>query len=232
MTTRLVLLRHGESLGNKENRFTGWTDVDLSQMGAAEAREAGRVLKEAGFVFDIAFTSLLRRAIKTAWLALDEMGLHWIPIVKSWRLNERHLGELEGLTRSEDAKKCLAYAMRRNDIPLPKLEKDNPRHPRNDPRYGHLKEGELPNGESQSESLKRLLPYWQHTITPKIRSGQRVLIVSHGAIIRTLIMHLNHVNDEEPPNIRVLLTGTAIIIELDDQMNPVSQKYLGRSSIA
>ncbi len=231
MTIRLVLLRHGESDGNKENRFTGWTDLDLTERGISQAREAGRILKEAGFTFDIAYTSLLRRAVKTAWYVLDEMGLYWIPIVKTWRLNERHLGTLEGTKMSEYTEESLGSAMRRSDAPLPKLEKDDPRHPRNDPRYRHLKEDELPNGESLNDALRRILPYWEQTITPAIRRGQRALIVTHGETIRTLTMHLNHVDDFDNPKIQAVPTATAVIYELDNQMNLVRQEYLGRPSV-
>ena len=212
MTYRLVLLRHAESLGNKENRITGWSDVDLSERGIAEAREAGRTLKEAGFTFDVAYTSLLRRAIKTAWFALDEMDLHWIPIIKSWRLNERHFGRIEGMKRSELAKKYPVRSAttwrRRNDVSPPKLNKDDPRYLRKDPRYSHLKENELPFGESRTDIVQRVEPYWQQTIIPRMRSGEKVLIVSHGDLIRTLTMVITHANIEESPSIGVIPTAS------------------------
>lgn len=231
MAIRLVLLRHAESQGNKEHRFTGWTDVDLTERGVSEAREAGRIMKEAGFSFDIAYTSLLKRTIKTAWIALDEMGLYWIPIVKTWRLNERHLGTLEGMKMSEYTDESLASAMKGNDTPLPRLEKDDPRHLRNDPRYRHLKEDELPNGESLNETLKRILPFWEQIVIPTIRSEQRALIVTHGEIIRTLIMHLNRIDDVDNPIIQPVPTATAFVCELDKHMNLVRQEYLGRPDV-
>ena len=228
MVIRVVVLRHGESQGNKERRFTGWTDVDLTEIGVSQAQEAGRTLKEAGFTFDIAYTSLLRRAVKTAWPALNEMGFYCVPIVKTWRLNERHLGTLEGTNMSDYTEESLGPVMKLNDTPLPKLEEDDVRHPRNDPRYRHLREDELPNGESLNDTLRRILPCWEQTIIPTVRSGQRVLIVTHGEIIRTLTMHLNHTDDVDNPIIQPVPTATAVIYELDNQMNLVRQEYLGR----
>ncbi len=235
MIYRLVLLRHAESLGNKEDRITGWNDVDLSERGVAEAREAGRTLKEAGFTFDIAYTSLLRRAIKTVWFVLDEMDLHWIPIVKTWRLNERHFGRIEGMRKSELAEKypvgSASSWRRRNSVSPPPLNKDDPKYLREDPRYSQLKEGEFPNGESRHDMVRRVEPYWQQTIIPEIRSGKKVLVVSHGDLIRTLTMVIAQANIEEAASIGVIPTATAIIYELDSQMNPVRQEYLSRPSI-
>jgi 2,3-bisphosphoglycerate-dependent phosphoglycerate mutase len=236
MVYRLVLLRHAESLGNKEDRITGWNDVDLSERGVAEAREAGRTLKEAGFTFDVAYTSLLRRAIKTVWFVLDEMDLNWIPIVKTWRLNERHFGIIEGMRKTELAEKYPVGSAtswrRRNSVSPPKLNKDDPRYLRDDPRYSHLKEDEFPNGESRHDMVRRVEPYWQETIIPEIQSGKKVLIVSHGDLIRTLAMVIAHANIEEATSIGVIPTATAIIYKLDSQMNPVKQEYLSRPSIA
>lgn len=231
----LVLLRHAESLGNKEGRITGWNDVDLSERGVAEAREAGRTLKEAGFTFDVAYTSLLRRAIKTVWFVLDEMDLHWIPIVKTWRLNERNFGRIEGMRKSELGEKYPVGSAiswrRRNSISLPHLNKDDPKYLREDPRYSHIKEDEFPNGESRHDMVRRVEPYWRQTIIPEIRSGKKVLIVSHGDLIRTLTMVIAQVDIEEVASIGVIPTATAIIYELDSQMNPVRQEYLSRPSI-
>ena len=236
MVYRLVLLRHAESLGNKEDRITGWNDVDLSERGIAEAREAGRTLKEAGFTFDLAYTSLLRRAIKTVWFVLDEMDLHWIPIVKTWRLNERHFGRIEGMRKSEVAEKYPVGSAtswrRRNSVSPPKINKHDPKNLREDPRYNHLTKDEFPNGESRHDMIRRVEPYWQQTIIPEIQSGKKVLIVSHGDLIRTLTMVIDHADIEEAVSVGVIPTATAIIYELDSQMNPVRQEYLSRPSIA
>jgi len=231
MANRLVLLRHGESLGNKENRICGWTDVDLSKKGVVESRETGRLLKNRGFFFDVAYTSMLRRAIKTAWLVLDEMDLFWIPVVKPWRLNERHFGRLEGLERSEAAEKFLDGAApewrRRSDIPPPRLENDDPRHPINDLRYKRLELDQIPNGESRRDTLNRILPLWEEEIMPKMSSGREVLLVAHGDIIRTIVMHLNHLSDEELRRVGVIGNATAIVYELDDELRPIRLERLG-----
>lgn len=215
---------------NKENRICGWADVDLSERGIAEAREIGRILKKRGFVFDIAFTSMLRRAIKTAWFTLDEMDLYWIPIIKSWRLNERHYGELEGLAKSELAKKFgIDRLWGKQNVPPPALRDDDRRHPRNDPRYRDLREDELPSAESRDDVLKRILPYWHEVIRPRVESGEQTLIVTHGDVIRTLAMYISSASDEKIPNTTVIPTGTAIVYEFDDRMNPARQYNLDRN---
>ena len=194
---KLVLLRHGESLWNKENRFTGWYDVDLSDRGRAEAEEAGRLLREAGFTFDIAYTSVLKRAIRTLWASLDALDLLWIPVIKSWRLNERHYGALQGLNKAETAAKhgdAQVKIWRRSyDIPPPALTPDDPRHVAHDPRYAGLTAAELPLTESLKDTVARFLPYWHETIAPAIRSGQRVIIAAHGNSLRALVKYLDDV---------------------------------------
>jgi len=230
-TTRLVLLRHGESIWNKEKRLTGWTDIDLSERGIVEAREAGRIFKEAGFVFDVVFTSVLRRAVKTAWLVLDEMNLVWIPVLKSWRLNERHYGVLEGLTKTELERRygrgrIVIWKWGYDTVP-PQLEKDDDKHPRNDPRYRHIDEDELPGAESLRDASMRILPYWKNMIVPMISSGKRVLIVTHGGIMRVLMNHINAGDDEEALNLEVIPTGASIVYDLDENMNPRRHYRLG-----
>src|SRR4051812_47657828 len=194
---KVVLLRHGESTWNKENRFTGWTDVDLTERGVEEAREAGRLLGEAGFVFDIAFTSVLKRAIKTLGVALDVLDELWIPVTKSWKLNERHYGALQGLNKAETAAahgEAQTKIWRRSyDIPPPALTPDDPRHPSHDPRYRGLDARDLPLTESLKDTVARFLPYWRETIAPTIASGERVMIAAHGNSLRALVMYLDAV---------------------------------------
>lgn len=226
----VVLLRHGESAWNKENRFTGWTDVDLSEKGREEAREAGRLLREGGYSFDIACTSVLKRAIRTLWITLDVMDLMWIPVVKNWRLNERHYGALQGLNKAETAEKhgeAQVKIWRRSyDIPPPPLTPDDPRHPGRDPRYGDLTPAELPLTESLKETVARFLPSWHDTIAPTIRSGRRVLIAAHGNSLRALVKYLDHVSDEEIVELNIP-TGIPLVYELDDSLAPLRHYYLG-----
>ena len=230
---QLVLCRHGESVWNKENRFTGWTDVDLSEKGVDEARNAGRTLRESGFVFDMAFTSMLKKAIRTLWIVLDEMDLMWIPIRKSWRLNERHYGALQGLKKSEAAKKHgeeQVHLWRRSyDVRPPALEKTDERYPGNDPRYRDQSEGDLPVTESLKDTLSRLLPYWKKTIAPEIRSGKKVIIVAHGNSIRALRKYLDDISDDEIVKLEIP-TGIPIDYVLDESLKPLKHRYLGDPS--
>src|SRR5512135_1309596 len=200
---KLVLLRHGESTWNRENLFTGWTDVDLSEKGVEEAGEAGRILKEQGFVFDIAFTSVLKRAIRTLWIVMDEMDLMWIPVIRDWRLNERHYGALQGLNKAQTAEKFgekqVKIWRRSYDVPPPALELNDERHPRFDPRYASLTPEQLPATESLKITLERVLPYWHATLASVIQSGKRVLIAAHGNSMRALVKYLDKISDEEIP---------------------------------
>jgi 2,3-bisphosphoglycerate-dependent phosphoglycerate mutase len=227
--SRLVLLRHGESVWNRENRFTGWTDVDLSDRGVAEAREAARSLREGGYAFDVAYTSLLKRAVKTLDIVLEELDLLWIPIAKSWRLNERHYGALQGLSKSATAEKFgeaqVKIWRRSYDIPPPALEAGDPRYPGNDPRYTHLTKAELPCSECLKDVFERFLPYWHRTICPVIRSGERVLIVAHGTSLRALVKHLDSISDDAIMELNIP-TGIPLVYELDADLKPVSSQYL------
>ena len=227
--SRLVLLRHGESVWNQENRFTGWTDVDLSGKGREEAREAGRLLTEAGYSFDVAFTSVLTRAIRTLWIVLDEMDLMWIPVEKSWRLNERHYGALQGLNKSETASQhgeAQVKIWRRSyDTAPPPLAPDDPRA-RRDPRYAALGDGEYPLTESLKDTVARFLPYWHGTIAPAVARGGRVLIAAHGNSLRALVKYLDRVSDAEIADLNIP-TGIPLVYELDDQLAPVRHFYLG-----
>jgi 2,3-bisphosphoglycerate-dependent phosphoglycerate mutase len=227
---KLVLLRHGESTWNKENRFTGWTDVDLSERGREEALEAGRLLKDGGYTFDVAYTSVLKRAIRTLWTTLDVMDLMWIPVRKDWRLNERHYGALQGLNKAETAAKhgeAQVKIWRRSyDIPPPPLTPDDPRHPGRDPRYATLSAAELPLTESLKETVARFLPYWHQTIAPSIERGSRVLIAAHGNSLRALVKYLDHVSDQEIVELNIP-TGIPLVYELDDALKPLRHYYLG-----
>jgi 2,3-bisphosphoglycerate-dependent phosphoglycerate mutase len=229
---QLVLLRHGESVWNKENRFTGWTDVDLSEKGVDEARSAGRILRESGFVFDIAFASLLKKAIRTLWIVLDEMDLMWIPIRKSWRLNERHYGALQGLNKSEAVKKHgeeQVHRWRRSyDVRPPALEQTDERYPGSDPRYRDQSKGDLPVTESLKDTLSRLLPYWKQTIVPEIRSGKKVLIVAHGNSLRALRKYFDDLSDDEIVKLEIP-TGMPLVYELSERLKPLKHLYLGVS---
>ena len=226
----LVLIRHGESDWNRENRFTGWTDVDLSEVGVAEAHEAGRLLREGGFEFDIAFTSVLRRAIRTLWIGLDELDRMWLPVEHSWRLNERHYGALQGLNKAETAAEYgdeQVHIWRRSyDVPPPPLPEGDPREPGRDPRYASLTAAQLPRSESLKDTVVRFLPAWHEQIVPAIRAGQRVLIVAHGNSLRALVKYLDGVSDEEIPGVNIP-TGVPLVYELDDDQRPLGHHYLG-----
>jgi len=231
----VVLLRHGQSTWNKENRFTGWKDVDLSDQGVAEAREAGRLMKEAGLQFDVAYTSVLRRAIKTLYRALDEMDLLWIPVTKHWRLNERHYGALQGLNKAETAAKHgedqVKIWRRSYDIPPPPLSKDDERYSGRDPRYASLKPEEIPASESLKDTVARFLPYWHETIGPAIARGERVLIAAHGNSLRALVKYLDNVGESEIVELNIP-TGIPLVYELDDQLKPIRHYYLGDADAA
>lgn len=227
---QVVLLRHGESVWNRENRFTGWTDVPLSEKGIEEAREAGRLLLEGGFTFDIAFTSVLKRAIKTLWIVLEEMDLMWIPVVNNWRLNERHYGALQGLNKAETASKHgeeMVNIWRRSyDVRPPALTPEDPRHPRNDPKYTNLRSDDLPATECLKDTIERFLPYAQENIAPAIKAGQRVLIVAHGNTLRALVKYADRLSDEEIIKVNIP-TGVPLVYELSDDMEPIRKYYLG-----
>src|SRR3989339_2269740 len=215
---KLVLLRHGESVWNKENRFTGWTDVDLSERGLKEARSAGHYLKKEGFVFDVAFTSVLKRAIRTLWTALDEMDLMWIPIYNSWRLNERHYGALQGLNKSETAAKFgedqVLVWRRSYDIPPPALEKKDDRYPGHDRRYADLADKDVPTTECLKDTVARFLPLWHETIAPTVKSGKHVIIAAHGNSLRALVKYLDNISDKDIISLNIP-TGVPLVYELD-----------------
>jgi 2,3-bisphosphoglycerate-dependent phosphoglycerate mutase len=227
---KVVLLRHGESTWNKENRFTGWHDVDLTDRGRDEAREAGRLLKEGGYVFDVAFTSVLKRAIKTLGIALDTLDQLWIPVTKSWKLNERSYGALQGLNKAETAAKhgeAQTKIWRRSfDIPPPPLTIDDERHPSHDPRYRGLKASDLPLTESLKDTIARFMPYWHETIAPAIRSGQRVVIAAHGNSLRALVKDLDNIPESVIVELNIP-TGIPLVYELDDNLKPLRHYYLG-----
>ncbi len=226
----LVLLRHGESLWNKENLFTGWTDVDLTEQGIAEARKAGELLKAGGFSFDIAFTSVLKRAIRTLWIALDALDLMWIPIEHSWRLNERHYGALQGLNKAQTAARYgeeqVLVWRRSYDVPPPALEKSDPRYPGSDPRYRELSAADLPLTECLKDTVERFLPYWHQTIVPTIQSGRKVIIAAHGNSLRSLVKYLDTISDQEIVGLNIP-TGVPLVYELDEQLKPLRHYYLG-----
>jgi len=227
---KLVLLRHGESTWNQENRFTGWTDVDLSEKGLAEATAAGKYLKDNGFVFDVAFTSVLKRAIRTLWLALSEMDLMWIPIHNSWRLNERHYGALQGLNKAETSAKYgeeqVQVWRRSYDIHPPALEINDPRYPGYEARYKNLAEKDIPCTECLKDTVMRFLPYWHDTIVPTIKSGQRVIIAAHGNSLRALVKYLDNISDNDIVGMNIP-TGMPLVYELDDHLKPMRNYYLG-----
>ncbi|MBU1147827.1 MAG: 2,3-diphosphoglycerate-dependent phosphoglycerate mutase [Candidatus Omnitrophica bacterium] len=227
---KLVLLRHGESVWNKENKFTGWTDVDLSTKGIEEAKESGRVLKKEGYTFDIAFTSVLKRAIRTLWLALDEMDLMWIPVYRSWRLNERHYGALQGLNKAQTAEKFgeeqVLVWRRSYDIPPDALKKDDPRYPGNDPIYKDLDKKDIPLTECLKDTVTRFLPYWNETIAPTIKSGKKVLVAAHGNSLRALVKHLDKVSDKDIVSLNIP-TGIPLVYELNPDLTPIKHYYLG-----
>jgi 2,3-bisphosphoglycerate-dependent phosphoglycerate mutase len=226
----LVLLRHGESTWNRENRFTGWTDVDLSERGREEAAEAGRLLREGGYVFDVAYTSVLKRAIRTMIAALDAVDRLWVPVEKSWRLNERHYGALQGLNKAETAAahgEAQTKIWRRSyDIPPPPLTLDDPRHPSHDPRYAQIDPRELPLTESLKDTVARFLPYWRETIAPSIASGRRVLIAAHGNSLRALVKYLDNVPETDIVELNIP-TGIPLVYELSEALQPIRHYYLG-----
>jgi 2,3-bisphosphoglycerate-dependent phosphoglycerate mutase len=227
---KLVLLRHGESVWNKENRFTGWTDVDLSERGREEAREAGEVLQREGYGFDVAFTSVLKRAIRTLWIALDRMDLMWIPVRNSWRLNERHYGALQGLNKAETAarygERQVKLWRRSYDIPPPPLEAGDARFPGNDPRYRALAPSEVPLTECLKDTVHRFLPLWNDAIAPEIAAGKRVIIAAHGNSLRALVKHLDQVSEQDIVELNIP-TGIPLVYELDGQLKPLRHYYLG-----
>ena len=227
---KLVLLRHGESTWNKENRFTGWTDVDLSEKGLAEAHEAGKLLREGGYEFDVAYTSVLKRAIRTLWIALDELDQMWIPVYNTWRLNERHYGGLQGLNKAQMAEQFGAeqvHIWRRSyDVPPPALTADDPRFPGLERRYARLTQAELPLTECLKDTVARFLPYWHETIVPALKSGQRVIIAAHGNSLRALVKYLDNIPDSEIVELNIP-TGIPLVYELDDNLKPIRHYYLG-----
>lgn len=227
---KLVLLRHGESDWNRENRFTGWTDVDLSTKGVEEARAGGKLLKTEGYAFDVAFTSMLRRAIKTLWLALEEMDRMWIPVEHSWRLNERHYGALQGLNKAETAAKFgeeqVLVWRRSYDTPPPALDKSDPRFAGDDPRYTGIDPADLPMTECLKDTVARVMPYWTGSIAPAIRSGKRVVVAAHGNSLRALVKYLDNVSETDIVGLNIP-TGIPLVYELDDSLAPVRHYYLG-----
>jgi 2,3-bisphosphoglycerate-dependent phosphoglycerate mutase len=230
MTYKLVLVRHGQSTWNLENRFTGWTDVDLTELGRAEARNGGVLLRSGGYTFDVTFTSVLKRAIYTLNIVLAEMELDWLPVFKAWQLNERHYGGLQGLNKAETAEKFgetqVKIWRRSYDTPPPPLDVDDERHPRFDRRYASLKPEELPRTEALKDTLARVLPYWHSTLAPVIRSGQRVLIAAHGNSIRALVKYLDNVSEANIVELNIP-TGIPLVYELDDDLKPITHYYLG-----
>ena len=227
---KVVLLRHGQSQWNLENRFTGWTDVDLTDQGREEAKAAGLVLKEKGFIFDKAHTSVLKRAIRTLWIALDELDQMWLPVRRDWRLNERHYGALQGLNKSETAEKHgeeqVLIWRRSYDIPPPALAEDNEHYPGHDPRYANLTSEELPLTECLKDTVERFLPYWHEAIVPEIKEGQRVIIAAHGNSLRALVQYLDGLSEEAVLKLNIP-TGMPLVYELDDDLKPVKNYYLG-----
>jgi len=232
---KLVFLRHGESTWNKENRFTGWTDVDLSERGIAEAHTAGRLLRDEGFAFDLAFSSFLQRALRTLWLTLDEMQRLWIPMENSWRLNERHYGNLQGLNKAEMAAKFgeeqVLVWRRSYDVPPPPLELDDERHPRFDERYANVVSSALPAAECLKDTVVRVIPFWEDRIAPAVRAGKSVLVAAHGNSLRALVKHLDGIADADIVGLNIP-TGIPLVYELDDALNPIRHYYLGDQEAA
>jgi len=230
MSYTLVLIRHGQSVWNLENRFTGWTDVDLSDQGIREAEEGGRQLKKAGFVFDACHTSYLRRAIRTLWIVLDRMDLMWLPVETTWRLNERHYGALQGLNKAETAQKFSAeqvFQWRRSfDVPPPALDLDDERFPGHDPRYAALSAAELPRCESLKLTIDRVMPYWHKVLDPQIRAGRRLLVAAHGNSLRGLVKYLDGMSDEEVTGLNIP-TGVPLVYRLDSDLKSLGREYLG-----
>jgi len=227
---KVVLLRHGESTWNKENRFTGWTDVDLSGKGLKEATEGGKLLKKEGYTFDLAYTSVLKRAIRTLWITLDEMDLMWIPVIRNWRLNERHYGALQGLNKAETAEKYgdeqVKIWRRSYSTQPPALEKNDERYPGSDPRYTDLTEDELPLTECLKDTVARFVPYWEGTIAPSIKEGKKVIIAAHGNSLRALVKYLDNISEDEIVGLNIP-TGIPLVYELDEKLNSVKSYYLG-----
>lgn len=226
----IVLIRHGESAWNRENRFTGWTDVPLSEKGVQEARAAGQLLKKEGCAFDLAFTSVLKRAVKTLWLVLEEMDLMWIPIRNSWKLNERHYGALQGLNKADTAAKYgdaqVKIWRRSYDVRPPFLKEDDERYPGKDPRYANLAKSEIPAGECLADTVARVVPYWKETIVPEVRAGRRVIIAAHGNSLRALVKYLDNISDKDILELNIP-TGVPLLYRLNDDMTPESHRYLG-----
>src|SRR5260221_675263 len=229
-TYNLVLVRHGQSTWNLENRFTGWTDVDLSELGRQEALAGAKMLSNEGFTFDVAYTSVLKRAIKTLWIVLETLELEWIPVTRAWQLNERHYGALQGLNKSEMAAKfgeAQVKVWRRSyDVPPPPLEESDPRHPRQDARYADLPPEALPRTESLKETVARMVPYWKEELAPRIRDGKRLIVAAHGNSLRALIMYLENISEAEITEMNVP-TGVPLVYVLDDELKPVHRQYLG-----
>lgn len=227
---KIVLMRHGESQWNLENRFTGWVDVDLSLKGVEEANRAGQILKAEGYDFDVAYTSLLTRAIRTLWITQEALDRRWLPVIKHWRLNERHYGALQGLNKAETAQKYgdeQVHIWRRSyDTPPPALALDDRQHPANDVRYADLLPEELPQTECLKDTVNRVVPYWQMVIAPQVRAGKRVIVAAHGNTLRALIKHLDHVADDAIVNLNIP-TAVPLVYELDDNMKPIRNYYLG-----
>jgi 2,3-bisphosphoglycerate-dependent phosphoglycerate mutase len=228
-TYKLVLVRHGQSVWNLENRFTGWTDVGLTEQGVNEAITAGKSLRAAGFTFDLAYTSVLKRAIKTLWIILEEMELEWIPVVRGWQLNERHYGSLQGLNKAEMAEKFgeaqVKIWRRSYDTPPPALELDDPRHPRFDPRYAGLAPKDLPASECLKDTVDRMLPYWFETIAPSIKAGRKVIVAAHGNSLRALVKYLDNISDDEIVGLNIP-TGIPLVYELNADLRPIKSEYL------
>jgi 2,3-bisphosphoglycerate-dependent phosphoglycerate mutase len=226
---KIVLLRHGQSTWNLENRFTGWTDVGLTDQGSREAHTAGQLLRDNNYTFDFAFTSVLKRAIQTLWIVLEEMSLEWIPVINAWQLNERHYGALQGLNKAETAKQYgeaqVKIWRRSYDVPPPALEWEDQRHPHHDPRYNGLSKMQLPDTESLKITLERVLPYWHRTIAPEIKAGKRLLIAAHGNSMRALVKYLDNVSDEEITELNIP-TGIPLVYELNADLTPASHYYL------
>ena len=227
---KIVLLRHGESVWNKENRFTGWTDVELSERGIEESHNSGKILKNLGYSFDFTYTSFLKRAIRTLWIVLEEMDLMWIPVVRSWRLNERHYGALQGLFKSKTAEEKgedQVFIWRRSfDIPPPPLEKSDERYPGNDPKYKDLNPEDIPTTECLKDTIERVMPYWNSEIIPAIKSGKNILIAAHGNSLRAIVKHLDNISDEKIPHLNIP-TGFPLVYELDEELKPIKHYYLG-----
>ncbi|MCH9638760.1 MAG: 2,3-diphosphoglycerate-dependent phosphoglycerate mutase [Betaproteobacteria bacterium] len=230
---KIVLLRHGESTWNKENRFTGWTDVDLTPKGLEEAKNAGKLLREQGFVFDIAYTSVLKRAIRTLWITLDEMDQMWIPIHQTWRLNERHYGALQGLNKAETATKYgdeqVLIWRRSYDTRPPTLTTDDNRYPGTDPRYTSLASQDIPLTECLKDTVARFMPYWNETIAPQVKSGKRIIITAHGNSLRALVKYLDDISEQDILNYNIP-TGVPLVYELDDDLKPIQSYYIGDQS--